>query len=256
MKPYRSGDYAYVLRPDGTAEISALYAEYAELTVPARLNGYAVTELGEYAFGIPFEEYSSFEDPVGRLWETVIIEDGIRILGDRCFCHSHYMNTIRIPDSVTSIGIGAFLECGLEEIHVPDSVSFLGRAAFSDCHFLRRAWLPDSVTVLEDSLFEFCNSMSEIRLPAALTCIGRCTFRDCRSLTALQLPDTVTSIGDYAFLGCINLQQLTVPAGVTFIGEDAFLECDKLTLIVPPDSYAEQYAKENRIPYHTEHSYR
>lgn len=36
---------------------------------------------------------------------------------------------------------------------------------------------------------------------------------------------------------------------VTRIGNDAFLYCSALTLCVLPDSYAEDYAKSNNIPY-------
>lgn len=36
---------------------------------------------------------------------------------------------------------------------------------------------------------------------------------------------------------------------VTSIGHYAFDNCDNLTLRVLPDSYAEQYAKSNSIPY-------
>lgn len=252
MTPRRCGDYTYTLLPDGNAKILAIYAEYENLTIPAQLDGTPVTILGETAFGIPFEEYNSFEDPVGRLWETVSIEEGITVISDHCFCRSHYMEHIHLPNSITYIGIGAFLECGLQEIQIPSSVTFIGRAAFSDCHFLRQVWIPDQITELEDYTFDFCNSMSHIRLPADLTRIGRGTFRECRSLTTLQLPKTLTTIDAYAFHGCVGLQQVTVPAGVSFIGEDAFLECDALTLLVEADSYAEQYAIDNHIPYRTE----
>ncbi len=33
------------------------------------------------------------------------------------------------------------------------------------------------------------------------------------------------------------------------IGTDAFKDCHKLTIHAPAGSYAEQYAKENNIPY-------
>jgi hypothetical protein len=36
---------------------------------------------------------------------------------------------------------------------------------------------------------------------------------------------------------------------VTEIGEDAFMECEELVLSVAEGSYAEEYAKENDIPY-------
>ena len=74
-------------------------------------------------------------------------------------------------------------------------------------------------------------------------------FLDCTGLTGVTIPGSVTSIGYEAFFGCDSLTSLTIPAGVTDIDEDAFAGCDNLTLIVTPGSFAEEYAKDNRIPY-------
>ncbi len=44
------------------------------------------------------------------------------------------MTEITIPDSVTSIGFGAFAYCdGLTEITIPDSVTSIGFGAFEGC---------------------------------------------------------------------------------------------------------------------------
>ena len=51
------------------------------------------------------------------------------------------------------------------------------------------------------------------------------------------------------FCNCKRLTDLTIPGSVTEIGRDAFYMCRDLTLTVPEGSYAEQYAKENEIPY-------
>ena len=47
---YRSGDYYYCLLDDGTAEITDYKGWDSELTVPANLDGYAVTSIGDFAF--------------------------------------------------------------------------------------------------------------------------------------------------------------------------------------------------------------
>lgn len=61
---------------------------------------------------------------------------------------------------------------------------------------------------------------------------------------------TVTSIGDYAFSDCKSLRSITLPESVTFIGQDAFKKCSSdLILTVPRNSYAAQYAKENKRVY-------
>ena len=46
--------------------------------------------------------------------------------------------------------------------------------------------------------------------------------------------------------------KVTVPQSVHTIGTDAFAKCTKLTIHAPAGSYAEQYAKENNIPFAVE----
>ena len=69
------------------------------------------------------------------------------------------------------------------------------------------------------------------------------------NLTDISIPQSVERIGDLGFCNCKRLTDLTIPGSVTEIGRDAFYMCRDLTLTVPEGSYAEQYAKENEIPY-------
>lgn len=58
------------------------------------------------------------------------------------------------------------------------------------------------------------------------------------------------SIGNHAFAYCSSLLNITIPISVTEIGEFAFMDCNSLTSIqVTPGSYAEQYVKDNNLPY-------
>ena len=60
---------------------------------------------------------------------------------------------------------------------------------------------------------------------------------------------SVTSIGGWAFCGCSSLASVGDLRSVTEIGNYAFDACSNLTLRVLPNSYAENYAKSNKIPY-------
>lgn len=82
-----------------------------------------------------------------------------------------------------------------------------------------------------------------------LTTIGESAFFNCGALTSVGEIKSIINIGDFAFYDCISLESIGALHSVTEIGNAAFYNCPSLTLRVLPDSYAENYAKSNKIPY-------
>ena len=142
-----------------------------------------------------------------------------------------------IPNSVTSIGNGAFAYCSsLTNIIIPNSVTSVGYSAFENCDSLTSITIPDSVTSIGYSTFFGCSSLKSITIPDSVTSIGHHAFEVCSSLTNITIPDSVTSIGIYAFHDCSSLTSITIPEGVTSIGYSAFEDCNSLTSINVSDN--------------------
>jgi len=229
---------AFFLINDGTAySVSRGPATAVNIVIPAEHNGLPVIAISNYGFQV----YSN-------------------------------LISITIPDSVTSIGHGAFRNCfNLTSITISDSVTSIGNSAFEGCTSLTSITIPNSVTSIGDWVFSGCTSLTNITIPNSVTSIGEATFSNCTNLTVINvdinntvfssedgvlynynkstlisvpagisgsfsISNSVTSIGDWAFLGCRSLTSITIPDSVTSIGWAAFANCTSLTNITIPDS--------------------
>ncbi|MCQ2795618.1 MAG: leucine-rich repeat protein [Bacilli bacterium] len=72
-----------------------------------------------------------------------------------------------IPNSVTSIGEGAFAGCtSLADIIIPNSVKSIGAAAFINCDSLINITIPNSVVSIETAAFRSCRNLKTVNLTA------------------------------------------------------------------------------------------
>ena len=173
--------------------------------------------------------------PEGKADTSYSIPDSVTSIVIGAFYNCSSLTSITIPDSVTSIGIGAFYNCSsLTSITIPNSVTSIGNFAFFRCSSLTSVTIPNSVTSIGDSAFSWCSSLTSITIPNSVTSIGDRAFAGCSSLTSVTIPNSVTSIGDYEFSSCDSLTSITIPDSVTSIGTCAFYNCSSLTSITIP----------------------
>ena len=185
---------------------------------------YKVTSIGNAAFRNDCRSLSSIKLP-----------DSLTSIGECAFERCSSLSSIKLPDSLTSIGKNAFAWCSnLSSIELPKSVTSIGEYTFWQCSSLSSIELPDSLTSIGCAAFWYCSSLSSITLPGNLTSIERYAFQDCSSLKSITLPESVTSIGKYAFAWCSNLSSIKLPDSLTSIGEYAFERCSSLSSIIIP----------------------
>ena len=111
---------------------------------------------------------------------------------------------------------------------IPNSVTSIGNGAFDDCSSLTSVSIPNSVTSIGNYAFHYCRSLTNVTIPNSVTSIGECAFIGCSSLTSATIGNSVTSIGGWAFSECSNLTSVSIPNSVTSIGNGAFYSCSSL----------------------------
>ncbi len=166
----------------------------------------------------------------------VTIPDSVTTIGGGAFAKCENLTSITIPDGVTTIGEEAFAKCeNLTSVNIPDSVTTIGTCAFAMCENLTSITIPDSVTTIGMGAFAKCENLTSVTIPDSVTTIVEKAFLECRSLKSITIPDSVTTIGDYAFLDCRSLKSITIPDSVTTIDSGAFSGCKNLTSVNIPD---------------------
>lgn len=136
-----------------------------------------------------------------------------------------------ITSAVTSIGVGAFENCGgLSVVSIPDSVTAIGDGAFENSGLLYIT-IKDTVTWLGAYSFKGCAQMRSARIGSGITSIPNLEFADCTLLQSVTLPDNLMQIGHGAFSGCSSLHDISIPSGVTRIEHQAFMGCSGLTAV-------------------------
>ena len=157
---------------------------------------------------------------------------GITSIGNNAFKGAKSLQSITIPNSVTSIGDSAFGASALQSITIPDSVTSIGDSAFVGAKNLQSVTIPNSVTSIGDDAFRSAISLESITIPDSVTSIGNYAFAS-SGLQSITIPDSVTSIGNYAFKGAKSLQSITIGDSVTSIGNGAFSNSGLQSITIP-----------------------
>ena len=138
----------------------------------------SVTSIGNYAFSY-----------CGSL-TSIHIPGSVKIIGDYAFSGGCYaLKTVIFDEGIETIGYRAFASTAINQIVIPDSVTSLGGGAFSDCGSLTSVTIGSGIqTVLGYYTFDWESA-------------SYCTFKNCPNLTTIKIKKGVKSIEKGAFNG-------------------------------------------------------
>ena len=261
------GIFEYTVNEDGAScTITGLKKEIdiTEFTIPAVIDGYDVTEIGDLVF--------SYCETI----EKVIISNGVTTIGDQAFRSCYALESITLGSSAVNIGAGAFYDCiSLKSVYISDlnawlnssysdcssnpcsngadlylngellttvtisGLNSIGQYKFYGCTSVNRVNIMGRSTSIDDYAFYGFPSLERVTLSGTVTTIGYSAFYDCTSLKNINFPVSVTSIGSGAFFNCTSLESITIGDGVTSIGFGAFGFCTSLKSITISASVTE-----------------
>ena len=163
----------------------------------------------------------------------------VTFIGSEAFYNCQNFAPAALSDALQTLGSSAFKGTAITEIAVPQTITALENNVFNSCQQLQKVTLPLTLRTIGSSTFQNCSTLSEIVVPEAVTTIGNNAFSGCSALSSITLPETLTKIGWYAFSGCSALTELTIPSSVEDFSYSTLQDCSSLLTvkckaIVPP----------------------
>ncbi|MDR1518123.1 MAG: leucine-rich repeat domain-containing protein [Dysgonamonadaceae bacterium] len=180
------------------------------------------------------------EKGIGYLGDNITIpqkitHDGteypVEAIGHVAF-HRSDLSSVVLPEGLQIIGAFAFASCkNLKSIVIPVSVQQIASNAFQNCGGLERIEFPNKPLVISDFAFSGCESLKEIDLPDSICYIDEYAFA-ATGLQTVRIPEGVHSIGGGTFSNCLQLKSVTFPKHNIHVDEKAFFNCPQLKEII------------------------
>ena len=223
IKDKKEHSLRFEKQSDGTAKVTGLSANAAEVIIPAKYDGNTVNAIAADAF---------------KMKITV--------------------TSVTFPATITSVGAGAFNNCmSIEAVYVSDLGAWAGIAfenqsanplSYADAFYIDGEALGDAlvlgegVTAVGSFAFAGCAKITSVSFPSTITKIGKGAFTGCSALKKVYLADLAAWCGIdfpdvyatplvYAselYLGGELIVDLVIPLGVKVIHPYAFYNCQSI----------------------------
>ena len=167
------------------------------------------------------------------------IPEGVTTINAYAFAGLTALREVKLPTTLTRIGLGAFYQCeNLEKVNF-EHVQFINKDAFSGCKInyvdctsliavgdyafkdcaIGNIEFSDKTRSIGIGAFEGNEDLATVKFDAPQVIIGSSAFEGCKNLTSVSINASV--ISSYAFYNS-GLENVTLGKDVSVIGEYAF----------------------------------
>ena len=276
-----NGNFSYL--GDDTTKTAAIYnylnKDATEVTIPAVIDGYTVTEICDEAFRLHKNITKiTLPDTVTKIGNHAFLQTPLKeiklsanleYIGDSAFSGCTMLSSIEFPETLTHIGNYAFNDCcnyAFKEVTIPDSVTYIGYNAFFNCTRLEKFNMSgENLTHLDCNVLYgtpyhknwdnwennglYCgvalldtrlDNKASYKVKDGTKIIAGSAFNDnYHLLKTITLPDSVEYIGEYCFSYNYALEEVKLSKNIKVISKGAFSKCPKLTNVVIPEGVTE-----------------
>ena len=218
--------------------------------------------------------------------EKITLPQKLKKIGQIAFSGCASINEVFLGKNITEIGSSAFASCtNLESVTMSynstvEYTASIGASVFLDCTSLAKVSLSENVTSIGNCTFSGCSALESLILPESLTSMGSrmiegtaissitipknvssCSstystdngpLANSKVLTTVIFEEGMTAIPSYILASddyTSYVSKVIIPASVRSIGDYAFYKCNNMTIYGYINSYAQQYAESNEIPF-------
>ncbi len=172
--------------------------------------------------------------------ETVILPDSMTSIGENAFCNSS-IQYVTLPQNIVKIPDFCFKDSSLKEIQMNDEITEIGKYAFENTK-ISTLTLPSELITIKDNAFCSCQNIRYVKFNDKLEELGDRAFNYCSNLIKVDTNQGLKSIGGYCFENSGKLEFILIPKTVTFLsGYVPFRGCNSLSIYFEFESYPFDY---------------